>query len=179
LVPNFKTFYRSFTTYIQEEKEMADEKNILKPELLESSRVKGSVTAADIMESIEDTDVSIETLEKVYEALENNGSEIATDLDNSVFDLPEEELIDEELDDSPEDVDALLNQEGVSIDDPVRMYLKEIGKVPCCLRKESLSSQAGWLPATVKPKSSLSKQTCVLSSASQKDMLIEACSSST
>jgi RNA polymerase primary sigma factor len=109
---------------------MADEKNILKPELLESSRVKGSVTAADIMESIEDTDVSIETLEKVYDALESNGIEIASDLDNSVFDLPEEELIEEDLDDSPEDVDALLNQEGVSIDDPVRMYLKEIGKVP-------------------------------------------------
>ncbi|HOJ47884.1 MAG TPA: RNA polymerase sigma factor RpoD [Bacillota bacterium] len=109
---------------------MADEKNYLKPELLESSRIKGSVTPADIMESIEDTDVSIETLEKVYEALESNGIEIATDLDNSVFDLPEEELIDEDLDDAPEDVDELLNQEGVSIDDPVRMYLKEIGKVP-------------------------------------------------
>lgn len=117
---------------------MADEKNYLKPELLESSRIKGSVTPADIMESIEDTDVSIETLEKVYEALESNGIEIATDLDNSVFDLPEEEMIDEELDDSPEDVDELLNQEGVSIDDPVRMYLKEIGKVPLLSAEKEL-----------------------------------------
>jgi len=117
---------------------MADEKNYLKPELLESSRIKGSVTPADIMESIEDTDVSIETLEKVYEALESNGIEIATDLDNSVFDLPEEELIDEDLDDAPEDVDELLNQEGVSIDDPVRMYLKEIGKVPLLSAEKEL-----------------------------------------
>ena len=107
---------------------MANEKNILKPELLESSRTKGSVTAADIMESIEDTDVSIETLEKVYEALESSGIEIANELDNSVFDLPEED-IEEDVEDAPADVDALLNQEGVSIDDPVRMYLKEIGKV--------------------------------------------------
>jgi len=117
---------------------MADEKNYLKPELLESSRIKGSVTPADIMESIEDTDVSIETLEKVYEALESNGIEIATDLDNSVVDLPEEELIDEDLDDAPEDVDELLNQEGVSIDDPVRMYLKEIGKVPLLSAEKEL-----------------------------------------
>ncbi|HAN20824.1 MAG: RNA polymerase sigma factor RpoD [Clostridiales bacterium GWF2_36_10] len=107
---------------------MANENNILKPELIESSRTKGSVTAADIMESIEDTDVSIETLEKVFEALESNGIEIAVELDNSVFELPEED-IEEELEDAPADVDELLNQEGVSIDDPVRMYLKEIGKV--------------------------------------------------
>jgi len=107
---------------------MAEEKNVLKPELLENSRAKGSVTAADIMESIEDTDVSIETLEKVYEALESSGIEIANDIDNSVFDLPDDEE-EEDTEVAPEDVDKLLNQEGVSIDDPVRMYLKEIGKV--------------------------------------------------
>lgn len=109
---------------------MDNDRNILKPELLESSHTKGSVTAADIMESIDDTDVSIETLEKVYETLESSGIEITTELDTSVFDLPEDDDVSEDkLDNAPHDVDKLLNQEGVSVDDPVRMYLKEIGKV--------------------------------------------------
>ncbi|HBR32229.1 MAG TPA: RNA polymerase sigma factor RpoD [Clostridiales bacterium] len=102
--------------------------SVLKPELFESFRTKGSVTASDIMESIDDTDVSIETLEKVYDALESNGIEIATEFDNSVFELPEDELEDDP-EEAPIEVDEVLNKEGVSIDDPVRMYLKEIGKV--------------------------------------------------
>ncbi len=106
------------------------EKNGIKQDIIESSKSKGSVTATDIMESIEDTDVSIETLEKVFEALESSGIDIAEELDSSIFNLPEEEEEDDEdTEVAPEEVDKLLNQEGVSIDDPVRMYLKEIGKV--------------------------------------------------
>ena len=65
---------------------------------------------------LEDMDYEMDKLEKEKEALEQG-------------ELPEGELQEAELD-SLEDMDDLLTYEGLSMDDPVRTYLKEIGKIP-------------------------------------------------
>ncbi len=96
-------------------------------ELIERGKTKGSLTNSDIMEAIDLTDFDIDQIEKLYETLESNGIEVTSYINPAEFgDL------DSDLDqlESAEDMEKVLAQEGLAIDDPVRMYLKEIGKVP-------------------------------------------------
>ena len=106
-------------------------------ELIERAKSKGNITAAEVMEALDDTDSSMEALEKTFEALESNGIEVTHDIDASVFEMPEEDFEDT-IDDNPEEVEVLLAQEGVAVDDPVRMYLKDIGKVPLLTPEKEL-----------------------------------------
>ena len=118
-----------------------NKKTIIK-ELIEIGKQKGTLTYKEIMDAFEDLDISSEQIEKVYENLENMGIDIigemikkvnvegAVEEDNGGDDDLEDfipEIEDEEI--AEEDLDITI-PEGISIDDPVRMYLKEIGKVP-------------------------------------------------
>ena len=85
-------------------------------ELLERGKKNGSLTYKEIMEAMDHIDLTPEQIEKIYEALEAMSVEIIGD------DVNEAEELNEDLD--------LSVPEGIAIDDPVRMYLKEIGKVP-------------------------------------------------
>ena len=109
-------------------------------ELIERSKRKGTITAAEVLDIIDDGDCPVDKLFKAYETLESSGIEVTNDLDNTVFDIPEDEIseLEEEIDENPEEVVSFLAQEGVSIDDPVRMYLKEIGKVPLLSAEKEL-----------------------------------------
>jgi RNA polymerase primary sigma factor len=108
-------------------------------ELIERGKAKGSLTPSEVLDALDDTDCPIELLIKAFETLESNGVEITSDtIDPDVFDIPEDELIDEEIDENPEMVVNYLAQEGVSIDDPVRMYLREIGKVSLLTAEQEL-----------------------------------------
>ena len=109
-------------------------------ELIERSKMKGTITAAEVLDIIDDGDCPVDKLFKAYETLESSGIEVTNDLDNTVFDIPEDEIseLEEEIDENPEEVVSFLAQEGVSIDDPVRMYLKEIGKVPLLSAEKEL-----------------------------------------
>jgi RNA polymerase primary sigma factor len=95
-------------------------------ELVEHGKAKGSLSNSEIMEALEDVDYDIEQIEKLYETLENAGIEITGYLDTPEFEEIENEI---ERYESAEDMEKMLAQEGLAIDDPVRMYLKEIGKV--------------------------------------------------
>ena len=80
------------------------------------------------MEIFDSTDFDVEQMERVYEALESNGIEITNDLENvDAYDDFDEDV---ETIETPEDIDKSLAQDGLSVDDPVRMYLKDIGKIP-------------------------------------------------
>lgn len=96
-------------------------------ELIEKGKARGSLTSTDIMEVLEYTDYDIDQIEKIYELIENNGIEVTNYANPSEFENIEIEV--EQLE-SAEDMEKMLQQEGLAIDDPVRMYLKEIGKVP-------------------------------------------------
>ena len=78
-----------------------------------------TVTGSDMMQALGDIDYD---MEEVYDTLEENG--IATD---GIGHMPEPEA---ESFETPEEMEKLLAQEGLATDDPVRMYLKEIGKIP-------------------------------------------------
>lgn len=102
------------------------DKKIDMRDLVEHGKAKGSLSNSEIMEALEDVDYDIEQIEKLFETLENAGIEIT-----GYLDAPEFEEIESEIEryESAEDMEKMLAQEGLSIDDPVRMYLKEIGKV--------------------------------------------------
>jgi len=93
-------------------------KAILK-ELIEKGKQKGMLTYKEIMDAFEEIEIDPEQIEKVYETLENLGIDVVGDIEDEIEDI---QLTEEDLD--------LSVPEGISIDDPVRMYLKEIGKVP-------------------------------------------------
>lgn len=105
---------------------MNGEKKVEMHDLIEKGKSKGSLSNSEIMEALEDVDYDIEQIEKLYETLENMGIEVTGYLDTPEFEEIENEV---EQYESAEDMEKMLAQEGLAIDDPVRMYLKEIGKV--------------------------------------------------
>ena len=102
------------------------EKKINVSELIAKGKSKGSLTSNEIVEALGDADYDIDQIDKLYEDLENNGIEV------NYLDSPDFADIESEIEqyESAEDMEKMLIQEGLAIDDPVRMYLKEIGKVP-------------------------------------------------
>jgi len=109
------------------ENDYGSEKKLDIRALIEKGKAKGSLSNSEIMEALEDVDYDIEQIEKLYETLESAGVEVTGYLDTPEFDEIENEV---EQYESAEDMEKMLSQEGLAIDDPVRMYLKEIGKVP-------------------------------------------------
>jgi len=109
------------------ENDYGSEKKLDIRALIEKGKAKGSLSNSEIMEALEDVDYDIEQIEKLYDSLENDGIEITGYLDTPEFEEIENEV---ERYESAEDMEKMLAQEGLAIDDPVRMYLKEIGKVP-------------------------------------------------
>ena len=107
--------------------------------LIEKGKKQGSLTLAEIMEAFSETELDKDQVENLYETLGNLGIEVIenktdkVDIDFAQDDLDLDDL-DESIvkDDTPmeiEEIDVSLPK-GISIDDPVRMYLKEIGKIP-------------------------------------------------
>ncbi len=95
-------------------------------ELVEKSKKEG-LSAIDLDEAMEEMDYDMDALDKLYETLEDNGIPLPDDISSSEISEIESEVEKFSTSDSMEKV---LEQGGVQIDDPVRMYLKEIGRVP-------------------------------------------------
>ncbi len=103
------------------------EKNISVDALIEKGKSSGSLTSGEIMEVLEGENCDLQQVEDLYDTLESMDVEITGYAHTSDAEAIENEV---EQFDSPEKMEKILTQEGLAVDDPVRMYLKEIGKVP-------------------------------------------------
>ena len=107
---------------------MSEDKKLDVRELYELGKSKGTLSNSEIMEALEGVDFDIDQLDKLYDKLENMGIEITG------YDVPDPEAAESEAEagqyESGEDMEKMLSSDGLNIDDPVRMYLGEIGNIP-------------------------------------------------
>ncbi len=95
-----------------------DAKNERIDDLVESGKEKGVLTLDEISNQLKEIELETDQIEQIYETLERIGVDIVGEIDV----VPEPEV-------APEEDLSLSVPDGISLDDPVRMYLKEIGKV--------------------------------------------------
>ena len=108
---------------------MQEKKKDIKRELIEKGKKKGVLTFKEISDAFEDIEVTPEEIERLYDIFEKESIELVENLDKEL----------EEIEVSKEELEDLSVPEGINIDDHVKMYLKEIGKVNLLTPEEELS----------------------------------------
>ncbi len=100
-----------------------DKKTVIK-DLLELGKSKGQLSTKEILDALGELDFDPEQIEKFYDTLESQGVEIVEDFDDITID--DEELAKAE----GIELEPGMGADDITIDDPVKVYLKEIGRVP-------------------------------------------------
>lgn len=111
---------------VEKENEEHEKEHIDVDTLIEKGK-KGKLSPSDLDDALEEMNFDVDSIDKLYETLEDNGINFDADFSKDEMNEIENEVVQFG---NGESLEYLLEQEGLATDDPVRLYLKEIGKVP-------------------------------------------------